>query len=207
MSKVTVSVASRLTGKSRETINTACIDGKLSSSKNEQGVRVIDVSELARLYPLVKTMEEITKSEPVNESQVPSDLPSNLREQVAVLKVQLQSTEKERDMIKAERERERRQLEDQNETLQKALERAQEQHSKAMLLITDQSQTGQHRDVEQEKAVRELAATVAKLQGQNRRIYRELQEQKKRGFWKWLSGGGQSAEGKSPQEQQVTKTA
>jgi hypothetical protein len=132
-----------------------------------------------------------------------------LREQVAVLKVRLQGTEQERDMIKSERERERYQLERQIEILQASLEKAQEQGGKAMMLITDQSNGRAERELEQEKTVRELATTVAELKRHNKRIYRELQEQKKgSGFWKWLTGGGQaSSEQRAAPERPAQKLA
>ena len=195
MSSVTVSLAARLTGKSRETINTACNEGTLTATKNAQGVKVIDVSELARVYPLVKTMEDIVKSEPVRESQTSSDSPSDLREQLAVLKVQLQSTEKERDMVKAERERERRQLEEQIETLRAGLEKAQEQGGNAMRLLTHQSGEKQGDQSDQMKA---LTKTVELVKRQNHHLNRKLKEQEDRTFWRWLTGGGRKSDLNAP---------
>jgi hypothetical protein len=51
----------------------------------------------------------------------------------------LEATINERDMIRAERERERRQMQEQIENLQSSLATAQEQGSKALLLLTNQT--------------------------------------------------------------------
>lgn len=204
MSHVTVRQAAFLTGKSRETINTACNDGKLSSSRNEQGVRIIDVAELARVYPLKRNVEDMEKpSEPVKESQVLSDSgPSDLRQQVAVLRERLEGLSSAHELVKSERERERRQLQTEIENLrvsldrtQASLEKAQENQSKAMLMLTDQSDGAKEKERAQEQKVRELSETVETLKQQNKRIYRAFKQQRERptpaetqpqGFWRRL---------------------
>jgi hypothetical protein len=123
MSKVSVREAAFLTGKSRETINTATKDGILSFTLNERNHKVIDVAELERVYKLVKSPADLAQSEPVNDSQELSEIgPSDLREQVAVLRERLESSLRENDTAKGERERERHQLEEQIEQLRTSLE-------------------------------------------------------------------------------------
>jgi GTP cyclohydrolase II len=186
MSKVTVRQAAALTGKSRETINTACNDGVLSCSANERGIKVVDVSELERVYPLVKSMDQITRSEPVKSSQVLTEEgSSDLKEQLAVLKARLESAATERDMLQSERERERRQLVEEIENLRETLSKAQDQHGKAMLLLTDQSGKG---EASKDEQLRELAKNVELVRRQNKRLYQEIQKSKNQGFWERLFG-------------------
>lgn len=193
--KVSVREAALLTGKSRETINTATKDGVLSFTLNERNHKVIDIAELERVYPLVKTMADLELSENVSpDVDLTGEGPSDLREQVAVLHERLQSAAREkeflqaeRETLKGERERERRQFEEQIEILRTSLEKTQDQHGKAMLLLTHQSEEGGGL-----KKVAALEETVTQLKQQNKRIYRALKEHQARaesgGFWKRLFG-------------------
>jgi DNA repair exonuclease SbcCD ATPase subunit len=133
-------------------------------------------------------MAEVEQSAVVKpDTDLTDERPSDLREQVAVLKERLEGVSHENEMLKGERERERRQLEEQIEMLRTSLEKAQQQHGKAMLLLTHQSEEG--------GGMRKVAAledTVTQLKQQNKRIYRALKEQQaaaeNRGFWKRLFG-------------------
>lgn len=137
MSQVTVRKAAQLTGKSRETINAATKDGTLSFTLNGRGHKVIDVSELERVFPLIKTLSEIDPSdEPVRTGQKVSD--RTVREELGKLLERLQHREEVNETQRLERERERRQLQEEIEHLRATLEKAQEQHRTALLLLTDQ---------------------------------------------------------------------
>ena len=52
--KVSISEASKLTGKSIPTLHRHTNSGKLSYSKNEKGEKVVDISELERCYGTLK---------------------------------------------------------------------------------------------------------------------------------------------------------
>jgi len=135
VSKVTVREAAKLTGKSRETINTATREGTLSFSLNSRKHKVIDIAELERVYPLVKTMDEIKQaSETVSASPAASD--SDLQSKLAVMRQKLASSEAMQEILATERSRERQQLESEIENLRTNLEKSQDQHNKALLLIT-----------------------------------------------------------------------
>lgn len=141
MSQVTVRKAAQLTGKSRETINAATKDGTLSFTLNGRGHKVIDVSELGRVFPLIKTLGEIDPAdEPVRTGPKVSD--RTVREELGKLVVRLQHREEVNETQRLERDRERRQLQEEIEHLRATLEKAQEQHRTALLLLTDQ-RTGQ----------------------------------------------------------------
>jgi len=157
LSKVTVKQAASLTGKSRETINTATNSGLLSYSLNSRNHKVLDIAELERVFPLVKTMAELgQQSEPVSNSQTPSDPDSNA--EAMLLREKLSNSEQLREMLTQERDRERRQFEAELETLRSSLEKSQEQHNKALLLITDQSQGKQD---EWGQTIRQLESKIA----------------------------------------------
>lgn len=160
LSKVTVKQAASLTGKSRETINTATNSGLLSFSLNSRNHKVLDVAELERVFPLVKTMGELRQqSEPVSSSQKPSEPDSDT--ELLLLQEKLSSSEQLREMLADERDRERRQFEAELETLRNSLEKSQEQHNKALLLITDQSQNSQDKHSTWEQTIRQLESKIA----------------------------------------------
>lgn len=199
MSKVTVKQAAALTGKSRETINAATKSGKLSSSKNSKNKKVIDVSELERVYPLVKTIAEINSlSDSVKPSLNASD--SDVRAEIARLSEKLAASEVMQETITAERVRERRQLEDEIANLRENLSKAQEQHSRALLLITDQSQETTDRVGDWEKSIKALENRLANQEEQAKkerasilearryakRYKSALQAERKKSFWQKL---------------------
>lgn len=172
MSKVSVREAAQLTGKSRETINTATKEGKLSWSLDDRARKVIDVSELERVYPIVKSMDQVKQeSETVRNSQVPSEI--SVSAELAVLREKLANSENLRNVLTTERERERRQLEAEIETLRTSLQKAQEQASKQMLLITDQSKQAKERAGDWETS---LAEMKVKLANDTDARFKELQE-------------------------------
>ena len=70
MSKVSISEASRLTNKTRKTIYKYIQDGLLTVSMDTQGKKVIDISELIRVFGEIK-MPEYTE---VNNTEVSSNI-------------------------------------------------------------------------------------------------------------------------------------
>lgn len=168
MTKVTIAIAAEMTGKSRETINLATRNGELSFERNERKHKVIDVSELSRRFKLVKTLDQINQEASVakadrSASKSVADSASDL----ATLQERLSHGEEIRAMLEGERDRERRHLvreiESLKESLEKtqaSLERSQEQHSKALLLITDQSQETTERVGDWEKAIQALEEKI-----------------------------------------------
>lgn len=195
MSNVTVREAALLTGKSRETINAATKDGTISYTHNEKNHKVIDISELQRVYPIVKSIEEIERSGTVKYSQNRTNNgQSDLKGELAVLKERLEGLVREREYLTKERIRERRQLESEIDNLRSSLERAQGQHTKAMLLLTDQRKTEEKRGLvenERDRKLEELEQRINDLRSQNKRVLQQNKEQKKcleelrnQPFWK-----------------------
>lgn len=192
MSKITVREAAFLTGKSRETINAATKDGTLSYTLNGRNTKVIDIAELERVYPIVNSIEKLNQSDAVRNGPVGSENGhSEVREQVAVLKERLESFAREKETLIQERDRERRQLEAEIDTLRSTLEKAQEQHGKAMVLLTDQTEGKEGRGLNAEiygKKIDALENTIEELKKQNRRILFEMQQKNQGGLWNRLFG-------------------
>ncbi len=183
MSKVTVREAALLTGKSRETINTATKDGTISYSLNEKNHKVIDISELQRVYPIVNSMEAIQQSDSVKPSQNRTvNGQSGIEQELAVLRERLENITQAKDLLKEERNRERRQLESEIDNLRSSLELAQKQQEKTMLLLTDQRKTDERRgqiENEQDRKLEALEQKIKELRSQNKRIFRHSKEQRR----------------------------
>jgi chromosome segregation ATPase len=204
LSKISVSQAAKLSGKSRETINKATQNGTLAYTLNSATKRKeIDVAELERVYKLVTTMAALEEaSVPVKSASSVSS--SDTSVEAAQLRVKLASSERTIEMIQAERDRERRQLESEIENLRSSLEKAQEQHGKALLLITDQSSQTQSKKDDWDKSLRALEARLANHEKEQREtkeaakrkiasLQRALEQERTKSFFERLFGGGQGA--------------
>ena len=184
--QVSVQQAALLTGKSRETINKATQEGRLSFTRSAKQTKVIDIAELERVFPLVRTPDDLAVSGTVRLGPALTPESSGLREQVAVLAERLEGLQREQETLRVERERERRQLEAEIEHLRTSLEKAQDQHGKAMLLLTHQN--GEEGGAGYRDQFKQLEEAMLRLRKQNGIIYRELQATKARPWWKRLFG-------------------
>ncbi len=100
---LTLRQAAELTGKSKSTLTRAIKSGRLSASRNAEGMYAIDPAELARAYPFVKPPDaphEARHGAPRN-SETEQDDAAILRLRLSLLVV-----EQDRERIAAERERE-----------------------------------------------------------------------------------------------------
>lgn len=168
--KYSISAASRITGKSRTTIAKHLKEGKLSSDDDGQGNRVIDASELIRVYGDACRFDAEEGTRPAtgargaagraDQSGQP-DLPSVQR--------QLE------DQIK-ERERERQQFQQQIEHLKDALKLAQEGQNKAMLLL----EHGKAGGGEWEQKIKALETRIANQEEGSIKANAEVAAQAKR---------------------------
>lgn len=113
MSKIRISEAEQMTGKSRTTIYRDIDNGRVSAEVDEQGVKVIDVAELQRVYGNLTRQDETQSGTKVGQYETKCDnlkqdekqimdsdntqmLIETLREQIALLKTQLeQATQRE----------------------------------------------------------------------------------------------------------------
>ncbi|TWT67038.1 hypothetical protein Pla123a_44680 [Posidoniimonas polymericola] len=158
-----ISAASRLTGKSRNTIAKHLKEGKLSCTDDGSGAKLIDASELARVYDIKVAdlaREEGAAARPASQVQGP---PADAEVQ-AMLAKEIE-----------ERERERRQFEQQIEHLQESLQLAQEGHNRATLLLESNQGAGGWQD-----AIASLEQKVANQESEAKQERERLKASAKR---------------------------
>lgn len=133
--KYSITAAHRVTGKSRTTIQKHLKEGKLSATIGPDGTKLIDASELIRVYGAECDFrrEEGTHgpTRPAASAPGGAELDS-LRDKLLTLE--------------AERRRERDQLQGQIEHLQETLKLAQEGGNRALLLLENRSGGGEWRE-------------------------------------------------------------
>lgn len=128
--KYSISAANRITGKSRTTITKHMRAGKLSYEEDGHGNKLIDASELIRVYGDECDFSREEGSSTDSSAATPTG--QGVQAEVNTLQAQLAKEV-------AERERERAHFRQQVEQLQEALKLAQEGHNKAMLLLENRS--------------------------------------------------------------------
>ena len=192
--KYSISASHRITGKSRTTISKHLQEGKLTCEVDEHGNKLIDASELLRVYGDACRFE---REEGREANASPPRLSSVSSFSGAAAEARLEALEQQLSREMAERERERRQYREQVEHLQESLAKAQEGHNRATLLLEHQTKGGG----DWERAVKLLEARLdqqearsqqelqALRQAAKKRIanYRQaLDQERQRSFWKRL---------------------
>jgi len=132
--RYTITAAHRITGKSRTTLQRHLKSGKLSCTEDIEGNRLIDASELMRVYGEecdFSGVEQIVKNSDTREEGSP-----------ATVHHRLNSVQQQLDTVYEERGREREQLQSQIDHLQEALRLAQEGHNRATLLLESRTAGG-----------------------------------------------------------------
>lgn len=101
---LTLRQAAELTGKSKSTLTRAIKSGRLSASRDAEGMYFIDPAELARAYPLERpdAQHDARHGAPRNDETEPDD--------AAILRLKLSLLVDERDRERTAAEREREQL-------------------------------------------------------------------------------------------------
>lgn len=177
LTKYSIAAAHRITGKSRTTIAKHVAAGKLSCVEDASGAKLIDASELIRVYG---DACDFSREEGASQPAAAGSGGTGQGEQVPVTSLAAQ-LEKEI----AERERERAHFRQQIDHLQDALKLAQEGQNKAMLLLEHRgSGGGEWREAlaaleERLKTEQETAKAQAKREA--------LAELKNQPWWKLLS--------------------
>jgi hypothetical protein len=154
VTKLSIAAARRSTGKSRNTIAKDIKNGKLSYELAPDGSKLIDASELARVYG---DNFRIDREEGAETRAKGTEASSGDETARQLLEAQI-----------AERERERRQYEQQIEHLQETLKLAQEGHNRATLLLESRSGVG-----DWEKSLQALKEQIA---NQEASYHKELAE-------------------------------
>ncbi len=148
MTKYSISAANRITGKSRTTISKHLASGKLSCSEDEQGNKLIDASELIRVYGAAC---DFSREEGAGQPAAAKG-----SEQGGQLPLSSVAAQLEKEI--AERERERAHFRQQIDHLQDALKLAQEGQNKAMLLLEHRTTGGG----EWQAAIKQLEERISK---------------------------------------------
>jgi hypothetical protein len=144
-----------MTGKSRTTLTKHIRQGKISCEIGPDGSKLIDASELARVYgdDFKLDIEEGASVSDSPKAKASGGAEQGVQQQLNTVQLQL-------DMVTKERERERQQYQQQIENLQSSLKLAQEGHNKAMLLLEHRTTGGG----EWEKKFQELEEKLANRQ-------------------------------------------
>ena len=106
MAKVSISEAARLAGKSRTTLHRLIKTGELSVSTGERNSRMIDISELVRVFPDLKISTAEQSIEQVHEQRVTGDVTGHvhendrLKQEIEHLKTLLSSQQSHIDSLK-----------------------------------------------------------------------------------------------------------
>ena len=126
--KVTISEASRLVKKTRQTLYTHNKNGKLSFTEMEDGSPAVSITELIRVYGKLKIrVPNETDTDSVKKSENRQSLTGKKPKLDKGLEVEIKRIKEELDKEKAERLRERHQFEDTVTDLQKQRDGWQEQ--------------------------------------------------------------------------------
>jgi hypothetical protein len=135
--KYSITAAHRITGKSRTTIQKHLKQGRLSATEGPDGAKLIDASELIRVYgdecdfSREEGAQTPEQHRPIAQDGAPTEL-HTLREKL--------------EMLNEERRREREQLQSQIEHLQETLRLAQEGHNRATLMLESRAGGGDWRE-------------------------------------------------------------
>lgn len=133
--KLTLNQAAKECGRAKSTLSKAIKTGKLSHELGDRGAKLIDKSELFRVFP--PTGHDQTKN-PVENTK--NELGNS------ALQVELDALRRELETANLERERERAQLTDQIEELREQVKEQRGDFRQALAVLTDQrGQGGQRR--------------------------------------------------------------
>lgn len=125
--KLTVNQAATETGRAKSTISKAINSGKLSHEKGPRGSKLIDRSELHRVFP------------PTGNDQSLNPVANTKNEQGnSALQVELDALRRELETATLERDRERSQLTDQIEELRDQVKEQRADFRQSLALLTDQ---------------------------------------------------------------------
>lgn len=163
------SEAARIVGRARNTIAAHIKDGKLTLTEDPQGNRVIDHSELIRVYGDQCDFDRVNPKP----EQDANEQPAVTQPGGQSVHAQLSMTEQMLEAQKEERSRERERLEAEIERLEQMLARSEERQNKITLLLEDRTRgIGAW-----EKSFQALERRVAEQEEKLRKKHRKAQQQ------------------------------
>ncbi len=189
--QVSISKAHKMTGVARSTIYKDIDDGKLSCTTSARGKKTIMVSELQRVYGEIK-LDEKSESESKNKvlpnvandkkrTQTTNTTNTNqvavLQERIESLTLRMQSKEDFIDDLKEERRKNRTMFEEQIESLNEALTKAQDGYNQATKLLEHNS-SGNDASTEWQKAIKALEEKITNQEKESKERAEEEAKQK-----------------------------
>lgn len=168
-----ISAVHRLTGKARSTITNHMKTGKVSYILDDDGNKLIEASELTRVYGDVL---EVAGDGKIKTKTDRSDKKSEAESVTADHVTSMLEQEKQ------ERERERKQLQETIEHLRTDLEKSHEREGRVTLLLENQSSES---DLWL-KQMAEIEKRIANQELEVKKYRRALAEERNRGFWNRL---------------------
>lgn len=189
--------AAEIAGVSRRTFYNHIPEKGISVTMDHEGNEKIDVAELERVYGYERVQSNLQQLEnkefnPSNDSDAQPSSKSqsrgggNVNLEIALLKERLSGIEQLKEQMEQSARREREQLQEEVENLRDSLKLAQEQQKQLSVLLTDQRKTAEEgtsvkeQEAKTDQKMSEMSQTIEILKKQNRKIYMELQAQKKR---------------------------
>ena len=173
--KITPTEAIRMAGVSRQKLYNDMDNGQLSFEKQGPRKRLIDVSELVRVYPNAKLEPEEETSNHVKDGY------KRTHPDEGGIAVELALLRERAESLAIERERERRQFESEIDHLRDRLAATDSERIKLTAIITDQRSEDQKRRDEKAQQRDDLSClqkTVADLNKQNRAILHQLHDRR-----------------------------
>lgn len=210
--QVTISKAAKMAGVSRATIYNDIESGTLSVERGVKDRKMVNISELERVYKSLKNPDNDSVSKPVENSKVRHEQKkSPSTNQIAVLQERLETQKKQAEHLEEllqkeqdERKREREaakqfeeyfktQIENQSESIKNFTKLLEDQRSSKdgdgagewETAIKNLEERIANKETETQKAVED---TKRKAQAQISKYKKELEEEKSKGFFKRLFG-------------------
>tara|TARA_R110002073_G_scaffold8027_18_gene44863 strand:+ start:29315 stop:29836 length:522 start_codon:yes stop_codon:yes gene_type:complete len=166
--KYSISKAAKITDKSRATVRKHLDVGDVSFTKNKQGHREIDASELVRYFGDECDFSRLEKPKGKSETNRIGGVGGD------DLRAQLKA-------IEEERERERRQFQDQLDYLRKILDDNREEHKSSLRLLEDHSNKANG----WKEAIAQMKKELTSQHEQEiNQLKRALRSERDKGFWK-----------------------
>ena len=181
MAKVGAQRAAELTGKSKSTIQRAMNSGKISFERDTNGRRVVDVSELERVFGLKKSESGSAVSSSVEQELQKATAmleTERLKMRVKMLEEQLLSAEKQIDDLKTQRDSWQKQASQVLLTSQYSQKQAEEL----------QAELKERERKAQERRKRRMEMQAQQRQPQNQNVALDENDGAGRSFWKKITG-------------------
>lgn len=176
--KVNAATAHKMVGVSKPTFYKHVKEKPISTSTDENGALIVDISELIRVYGQdnLKTPEQIEQDAIKKKKSKTNSFQENMGFSLEE-KIELEKLREKVSGFDAER----KQLLDQIDTLKEHYDKSEEQRSKITALLTDQSKDGQkseNREQEQAQKLKELEQRLLDMQSTQEKLLSIHQEKK-----------------------------